>query len=154
MSSWLLALAGWDPEDDARKPRQVERKRKVNKRKAERTTDLPEGVTVNRLTKKPERYEQVKEEVHVWETIPVNVAATRSSSIINPEEEAFFRNTKNFLLEKARILKVYWASGMTAKEASRDFTERGYSYETVKKYWTVFNRFHSAPVSTDRGEEE
>lgn len=154
MSNWLLTLIGWDPEADARKPLPKTNQPKTEKRKQERTTDLPADVQTNPVTKKPERYLQIEDGVHDWQTVNIGGQFGTNSSNLTEEEEQFFRNTKNFLLEKARILKVYWASGMSAKDASRDFTERGYSYETVKKYWTVFNRTGTSPTATERGEEE
>lgn len=152
MSNWILSLIGWDPETDARHP--LPKERKAEKRTEQRTVDLPADVKTNKVTKKPERYQQIDEDVHDWQTLAVAGPFGQNSSNLTSEEEEYFCTTKNFLLEKGRILKVYWASGMTAKDASRDFTERGYSYETVKKYWAVFNRFSTSPTENERGEGE
>ncbi len=151
--NWILfALSGYDPDSDARKPRtQTDT---VKKRTTKRTTDLPDDVKPNRITKKPERYIRENTDTHTWQQVGNRTDFGQRSSNLLPEEAEYLENTKNYLVEKGRILKVLWASGMTAQEAANSFTERGYSYETVRRYWTLFNRFCTSPTETDRGEEE
>jgi hypothetical protein len=151
--NWILfALSGYDPDSDARKPRPKTDTDK--KRTAKRTTDLPDDVTTNRITKKPEQYVREDSDTHTWQQVGNRTDFGQRSSNLLPEEAEYLENTKNYLVEKGRILKVLWASGMTAQEAANSFTERGYSYETVRRYWTLFNRFCTSPTETDRGEEE
>lgn len=150
--NWILALAGYDPDKEARHPRHKTDKNK--KRTTARVASLPDNVQTNRITKKPERYVREEDDVHFWQQVAVHTDFGERTAILNEEEREHLAGTRNMLIEKAEILKVYWASGMTAKEAARDFTERGYSYETVRKYWTIFNRFSPSPTENLPREEE
>jgi hypothetical protein len=149
MNWMLLALAGYDPDKEARKPR--EKTDTDKKRTIPRTTDLPDDVKTNRITKKPERYTHEDEGTHTWQQVDHGRGAGQRSTTLLPEEVDFLKNTKNYLLEKGEVLKVYWASGLSPREAAEQFTERGYGYETIRLYFRLFNRYEASPTEEERG---
>ncbi|WP_367389012.1 hypothetical protein [Lewinella sp. LCG006] len=148
--NWILfALSGYDPDKEARKPRAKTDNNK--KRSVERTTDLPEDVKTNPITKKTERYIREDEDTHTWQQVDQQTGFGQRSSTLLPEEIDFLRTTKHYLVEKGEVLKVYWATGLTPRETAQQFTERGYSYETIRLYFRLFNRYEATPTEEERG---
>lgn len=140
--NWFYLLAGYNPETDARIP---------PKRKSGTTTSkgLPENVKVNvanKLERKTETESEGVEQVN-WNVVEQKTDYGSKEEILTKQDKALL-STQGLKTDKAETLKPLWAKGFTAKAASKNFKERGYSYETVRRYWTVFN----TPLSDESGE--
>lgn len=140
--NWFYLLAGYNPETDARIP---------PKRKSGTTTSkgLPENVKVNvanKVERKTETESEGVEQIN-WNTVEQKTDYGSREKNVTEQDEALL-SKKGLIKAKAEILKPLWAKGLTAKAASKNFRERGYSYETVKRYWTVFY----TPLSDEPGE--
>ena len=49
-------------------------------------------------------------------------------------------------IHKAKILKPYWAAGMSAKATADTYNgERGWGKRTIEKYWAAFNQTPTPP---------
>ena len=154
MSGSILALlAGYNPEREGRKPRNP--KSKTRTRAAPKMPKYdPNELKTNPITKKKEVHREIEDREHEWETVKPEDDFGQRPDELSALERHFFRITKNYQENKAEILKPFWAAGETPRETADRFDQRGFSYETVRLYFRVFNRYNPSPIEIDRGEEE
>lgn len=145
--NWMFAAIGYDPEKEGRKPLV---KKDDKKRIAPKQKKLPDNVKLNTTSMKLEKKTIEDDGSMNWEDTQLEDDFGYRAKTLNDQEINFLESTKNMLVNKGEILKPLWADGMTAQEASDTFAERGFSYDTVRKYWTMFNKNTSPIENTDQ----
>lgn len=79
---------------------------------------------------------------HVFEDTLYGGQGVRSALVETADKEALY--DAGLDEERYRLLKPYWAAGVSARDAAKAFRgKRGFSPRTIDKYWRVFNQVQS-----------
>lgn len=146
MSNLILTLAGWDPDKHGRKPR---KKPTAGKQRATPKSSRLIGrsnIRFNPIIGAYESYHAEKDS-HSWKRESPETDFGQRTGKLSDQEIEYFELAIGMNVDKAAALKTYWAAGLSAKEASAQFTSYGYGERTVKKYWSVFN-MQLSPLET------
>lgn len=130
-------LTSYDPDRDALQPAPNRRHRTAPNTQSVLTGN--DALTPNRRGK-VERYTELEAQSWEWkfEEAKANYGE-RTGELTEPEREEISR-TKGLFLDKAIRLKPLWAADYSSEQAAEQITDYGFSWRTVKKYWSVFNR--------------
>lgn len=117
----------------------------VRRRQSGPQERLPENVRLNPITKWRERSRE-EETGLSWENelrTQQNYLRGRLPDLTDSEREYIEYDQREYewlTVAKAQELKVWWAIGYTAEECAQAYKIYGYSVDTTKKYWALFNR--------------
>lgn len=146
MNKLLNALVGYSPERDGRKQVHVTDK-KTKKRTQPKGQLMPSNVKPNLTTGWLELHKEINGIPH-WSNLNaspnIKTDSLNRSPILKESEIEYLETTYGVLLNKGEELKVWWAAGDSIQECSDRFKGKwGYGYNTIKKYWALFNKTSS-----------
>ena len=146
-------FGGYDPEVFAAKwkeaPKQERTKRDRN--------DLPDDIQVNAVTGKLEQVTALDNNATEWETVQTRIkkAGLRVPFLTDYDLDEI--EDRELDEVKAKVIKVEWAKGSTAKEAAKNLNGKGrFGESLVQKYYAAFSAAlkieMSEKVEENRGE--
>lgn len=141
-------VSGYRPDRDGRQPLGKPTTAPATKQTPGR--QLPDNVKANPRTRWLERTTALPDNAVEWEDMHKNPGGAKATGQRSPQvtrdEAQYLTTTRGMNLEKGQELKPYWAAGISITECCQTLGNGyGYKYDTVKKYWRLFNKGIETP---------